>query len=645
MLIRHAILPPLIRIVLFGLFGFAVTRLNLYLSYPDYFNVLNTNEVAIAFLKGIQFDIATLATTCLLFFILLLLPFKAIQKNRIRLLASYAIGIILFILFAYSLIDTSYFGEVKRHIGSEILNISHDIGAISGIAFSSRLGDTIRGVFILLGLWLIWSFFVIKPIKQSTAYLPSSIIIRLICFLLGAAFLVFAIRGFIPKGRPLNIADAFTQNGKLQQANLILNPTYLTFRESQKRLHQTPLKLVDKETLSTFEHNNPQFFTWQNPQAIPSKKNIVFILLESWTYKYIDSLSGSHYQATPFFDSLVKQSQVWDNYYAAGQRSIIGIQSVLSSIPALPNEPTIGFGLEIKQMSRIADIANQYNYRTIMMQTSNRRSFQMENIAKAQGFSEYYGKEDIPIIRDYPQEPPHFGWDYDSLQFLANQLINGKGQQPFFTFFFSGTTHEPFPRLPAEFEIYPHHQRQESGYLNALRYSDWSLQQFFNRIENEPWFKDTIFIFSADHTLNLLKDNPSCASNDKQCETATAISNEDFHIPLLIYTPDGSLAPVRHSSLASQYDLLPTMVDLLGFKEKIHTFGHSLFDTQQKDFVYLFQNDLLGMSTANQWLFFNEKGIQAQSGALDENTLEHLHRLKLKLQYADELIRHNKWAD
>src|SRR5699024_12731034 len=61
--------------------------------------------------------------------------------------------------------------------------------------------------------------------------------------------------------------------------------------------------------------------------------------------------------------------------------------------------------------------------------------------------------------------------------------------------------------------------------------------------------QNTIFIFTADHTLNSL---PS--ENLK----------EQFHIPLIVYSPDGSLPAKRESQFASQYDLLPTMLDLLG---------------------------------------------------------------------------------
>lgn len=636
-----------IRFFLFSLFAFLVCRGYLYFTYADYFSSLTLEQIVIALIKGAQFDSATIASSGAIFFLLLCLPFRFFQKPLSRRISLYLLSAWLFILVGYCLVDVSYFGEVKRHIGAEILNIGSDIGAITAIAFSSRLSHTLIGLVIIALLGLIGYFFVLRAEERVSRRPQLSFGARLLSCLGVIVFMVIAIRGFIFQGRPINLSDAFTQQGSLEQANLILNPVYLSFRESKNRLQQKPLELVPEQDLQAFVQANPDVFDWQNAHAQASGKNIVFILLESWTSRYIDSLSGSAYKVTPFFDQLIQKSQVWDHYYAAGQRSIIGIQAALTSVPVLPSQATIGFGLELKNFSRIADIAKQNNYQTLMMQTSKRRSFQMENIAKALGFEHYYGQEDIPLLLNYPQEQPHFGWDYEGLQFLASQLstLSEAGKRPFFAFIFTGTTHEPFAHLPSQFETYPHDSRSESGYLNTLYYSDWSLQEFFKRVEKEPWFKNTIFILSADHTLNT-KIEPPVVDDSAKASREEAISAEDFHIPLLIYAPDGSLKPERHHNLASQYDLFPSMMDLLGFKQDIKTFGQSLFSPESLNNhhreIYLLQGDVLGMlNTQHEAVFFNEQGIQQIEPG--QNVQQDLERLKLKLQYADELLRHNQW--
>lgn len=616
-----------LKIIFLSLFSFLLCRLALYWMYPNYFSSLDFGEVISGFIKGVQFDSATTMLFLSPLLILLSLPFKWIQHSWIKSALAWVACFVLLGLLVYCLGDLAYFGEVQRHIGAEILNLSADKAALVEIALSSRLEHTIYGSLFLILLTLLWYVVIIRPLKNPTNFSTSWIVKGLAWF--GLALLYFVLfRGMILTSRPINLSDAFT-GSKLQQANLALNPVYTSYREIKNRLKQQPLRYASQQDLQNFAKNNPLVFQWHKPNNQPTQKNIVLILLESWSYKYIDGLSGSQYNVTPFMDSLISKSQVWDNYYAAGQRSIIGIQAILSSLPALPNQPTLGFGLELNQMSKIAEIANRYNYRTVMMQSSARRSFHMDSIANALGFQEYYGKEDIPLLREYPQEQPRFGWDYDALQFF-NQKISEKSEKPFFAFMFTGTTHEPFPKIGQEFELYPHDAKNEYGFLNTLKYSDWALEQFMKAAEKQDWYKNTIFIFTSDHTLNAESDDSLL---------------QKFHIPLVIYTPDGSLIPKREQRLASQYDLFPSIMDLLGFNQPIYTYGKSLFTEEPSEQIMVNQGDIIGMITSTNWLGFTEQGIQVQLKELTQADQLLLQNLQLKMQYADQLLRNDNWTN
>ena len=618
-----------VRIILFALLAFGACRVGLYGVHWDYFSPLSGAEVAKGLLKGVQFDSATVMLFCAPMLLLLSLPFRAIQQTKCRSILVWLCGVMILLMCAYSLGDLTYFGEVQRHIGAEVLNLGADQGALFEIALSSRLPYTLGSLALLIALGALWWRWVARPLK-TPARLPAKKWQRLAVWLLLALLYFVLFRGMVLSSRPINLSDAFT-GSKLQQANLALNPVYTSYRESRNRLKAQPLRYVSEAELQNFAQKQPLVFKWQHPNNQPTGKNVVLILLESWSYKYIDGLSGSRYGATPFMDSLIAKSQVWDNYYAAGQRSIIGIQAVLSSTPSLPSQPTLGFGLELKEMSRIAQIANQHNYRTLMMQSSARRSFHMDSIANALGFQEYYGKEDVPLVREYPVPQPRFGWDYDALQAFyhkLNQPQAGKSS-PFFAFMFTGTTHEPFPKIGAEFELYPHDDQGENGFLNTLRYSDWALQQFMSAAEKAPWYHNTIFIFTADHTLN-------AASSDSLPAR--------FHIPLVIFSPDGSLAPKRSTELASQYDLFPSIMDLLGFNQPIYTFGKSLFSNEKSDSVMLNQGDMIGIVTPTSWAGFTTDGVKAQAVNFSAETDTALPQLKLKMQYADQLLRENRWV-
>ncbi|MFU2053557.1 LTA synthase family protein [Gallibacterium anatis] len=617
-----------VKLLIFSIFLFLFFRLLFIGLYPDYFlDQISIKELLQSFLYGIRFDLNISVIFLSPILLISILPFSIIGSLRFQKVLSY-FSLIVFIVFSIiSLIDLAYFGEVYRHLGREIFLVNKDIGFLFDVAFKSRLLYTISG-FIILGMIILsYIAFIIYPLKKSVNLNSSSIFSRI---LLGTSFLIFCFwlaRGMIIQGRPISYADAFENTISASQANLVLNSPFVVWKQFRKQEKLGPINLLTDKEKDQISFRDDVFLFQSNEKE--NYKNIVFILLESWSYKYIDGLAHRNYNVTPFIDSLIEKSMVWDNYYAAGKRSIIGIQAVLSSVPALNNHPVLGFGLELNKISRIGKILNDHQYRTIMMQTSNRRSFNVNSIANVLGFQEYYGKEDVPIIKKYPQEPPHFGWDYDSLQFLLNKLNETPESKPFFAFLFTGSTHEPFADAGKEFHIYPHDQSNENGFLNTLRYSDWSLEQFMKAAEKQPWYNNTIFIFTADHTLNSL---PS--ENLK----------EQFHIPLIVYSPDASLSAKRESQFASQYDLFPTILDLLGIDTPISTFGQSLLHPKTTTpTLFVGNGQIIGMiSPAGTATFLEQKQLSISND--NDELRQQILKFKQRVTLADMMLDNNQWA-
>lgn len=597
---------------------FAALRLALRAAYPHYFA---DTHLLPALLTGARFDLklAVIALApCLLWWL--------VPTRRARVATAWLAFALLVVLLGLGIADLAYFGEVSRHIGSDLLNIGGDIGSIIGIAFGSRLIYTLAALAAFAALAYCWQRSVIRiaraPIKGSL----KSIIPQSLVLLMGYVFLA---RGMELTGKPLNSIDAFNGNGQ-SQANLTLNGALVTLQALNDRRAAAPLRYLDDATAQRIAAAHPHPFRYQTSNP-PSRKNVVIILLESWSYKYIDALAGKGYRATPHMDALIAQSQVWTNFYAAGQRSIIGIQASLTSVPALPNRQPIGFGLELNNMSRIAEIAQKQGYRTLMLQTSNRRSFHIDGVAKAIGFQEYYGKEDVPIIRQYPQDPPPFGWDYDSLMYFGKQISSKP--EPFFAFFFSGTTHEPYARTGKEFDIRPHAETGENGFLNTLQYSDWAIAQFMQYAAQQPWHNNTIYIFMADHTRN----EPIRSDSVR----------EQYHIPLIVYHPQWQ--PEKHGELASQYDILPTLADWLGIQQPVYTFGRSLAASNRP----AANSELpLMLNHGDDGYILSPNGIAPLApGSLKPLDSNHSSAWQQDWQYeqwriqtADQKLRHNQWA-
>jgi arylsulfatase A-like enzyme len=101
-----------------------------------------------------------------------------------------------------------------------------------------------------------------------------------------------------------------------------------------------------------------------------------------------------------------------------------------------------------------------------------------------------------------------------------------------------------------------------------LHYSDYALKVFFDLARQQPYFEDTIFLFVADHSR----------THDK-----FTMSNQ-HHIPFLIYAP-GYVDAGTSATVASQLDILPTVLGLLNLSASHASFGRDLTATRDEGFA------------------------------------------------------------
>ena len=597
----------------------------------EYFAQLSMSQILHSLALGIRFDlsIGTLLYAPFLIILLISQCFSFhVKVVRFVLWGAFFLQAILWLL---CLANIAYFGEVYRPLGNEVLLLVNDVDFLLALASGSRLLALLMAIGLVVCLAIAWKKVVVKHalnVRLEGQYVSRGINAFVIVLL---AFI--CIRGFEFSSRPLSISDAYSLGSEVQAA-LMMNGSFSVVHNTRRALKEkrNDIHYLSEEELKFMSNEwEALSFTRAIPKYYSTPRNVVFILLESWSYQYIDGLSGTQYGATPFMDTLIKDSRVWTNAYAAGQRSIEGMQAVLTSVPLLEGQDVIGFGLEQNRLTKIGTEAQQEGYNTVFMQTSKRRSFQVNAVAGALGFEHYFGLEDFPKSRDYPDDS-RFGWDYEGLMFFADYLNTPKNvEAPFFGFFFTGTTHEPFPDPGSDFHIYPHNEDWQNRYLNTLKYSDWALEQFMNKMKAHPNYLNTTFVFMADHVLR--------ASMKSRYAT--------FHIPLMIYTPDGSVPAKFTSEYVSQYDLLPTLSSLLGINQEISTFGRSLLTEEYlaSDGVFSKQGGIGVWLEPNSWFTFNtESGADLEFSHQNEAALYSSKMIKLKLQKASQLLKVNQWG-
>lgn len=568
--------------ILIGLFIFTIIRLVILVAYFDLFNECSAFNIFLSALHGIRFDASIFLTLISPFIVLLILP---INSNIFQKIIYWAMFPVYVFITVYLIIDAVYFGYVSRHLAGEFATLGNDyefIWTMTKTYFYIVLPALV--VIVISGYF--WNKLASIKVKNRDNT-KKGLIKSSIYFILIAGVVFIFIRGSIAT-KPISTINAFV-SGNNALANLTLNGLftslrYMTNNKSSENIYTFYEDEKAHQFIMSLKHSN-----CEKPFQNIEKPNIIFILLESWSSYYVDAFSGSNMQLTPNLNRLSSEGLMFINHYSPERRSISAIQAILLGIPPMDNIPKLGSGLEtIAGSGNLANTLHKNGYDTIFIQASKRNSFYLDIIAKSIGFNEYYGKEDMEKILDYPDySASKFGWDYETYMKLA-ETLKGKGKdKPFFAFLFTGTTHIPYAEPNKINKVYPHDKNNEDGFKNTLIYADWSLGEFIKKIENEDYFKNTIFIFTADHVLG---------NFEKQSFP------DDYKVPLVLWHP----AFKEHKKITAttnHVDFPPTILALADLNnDNSEYIGENIFCKNDESYSIIHTWASAAIIRNNEWL-------------------------------------------
>lgn len=605
--------------ILIGLTIFTIIRLIIFTAYFDLFKENSAWSIFVAILHGIRFDTSIFLTIISPFIVLLLLPINSQTYHKI---IYYIMFPVYAIITIYLVIDAVYFGYVSRHLAGEFAALGNDYEFIFTMAKTYFWMVFIVIAFITLCGYF-WKKFADLKVNDI-AYSKNSIIKQALYFILiGGIVFIFIRSSFDIK--PISTINAFV-SGNNSLANLTLNGLFTSLR------YMTENKSISSDIYSFYDDKDAHDFILSlkhknctHPFQNIEKPNIIFILLESWSSYYVDAFSGSNMQLTPNLNRISSEiggGIMFMNHYSPERRSISAIQAILLGIPPMDNIPKLGFGLEtIAGSGNLASSFNKNGYETIFIQSSKRNSFYLDIIAKSIGFKEYYGMEDIKQILDYPDyKASQFGWDYETYMKLADTLKDKGKEKPFFAFLFTGTTHIPYAE-PNKINVrFPHDANSENGFKNTLIYADWSLGEFIKKIENEEYFKNTIFIFTADHVLG----------NFEKQEFP-----DDFKVPLVVWSPSFKNHQ-KITATTNHVDLPPSILGLSGLNNNTEDYiGEDIFCKDNESYSIIHTWSSAAIIRNNEWLKHSFK-YMLESNPKDMDKAEKEYLSKILLSYYQE---------
>jgi phosphoglycerol transferase MdoB-like AlkP superfamily enzyme len=444
--------------------------------------------------------------------------------------------------------------------------------------------------------------------------------------------------------KPMRPADAFLDDNSVS-GYLVLNTPYNIIQSAaQDDINSFSFMTDDKAeeiTRKMFAGSNEEFidsnyvFLRKHAGNKPEKNyNVVVIIMESWSALYSGSITGKK-TYTPFFDSIAAKGMLYTNFFANGFRSVEALPSIFVSIPSVFNSPIISSSSEINKFRGIGSILKEEGYFTTFHHGAVTGSMGFNGFTKISGFDKYYGMEDYPD----PDGNDNDGvWGiYDEPFFLKTANDISGFNEPFCSVIFSLSSHDPF-KIPAERIDMMKEYSSESENEQSVRYSDHSLRKFFEKAAAEPWFKNTIFLITSDHTYYVSRFD----------------FYSQYHIPMLIYSP-GKIDAGRNIQVASHADILPTIIDLLGLETNHSSMGRSLlsnlpgryaFEKFGSDYCIISDSMVLSDDFSKPYRLYNylkDPEIKTNIVTSNESTAKDLDiKLKAFLQTSSDALKNDR---
>ena len=628
---------------------FSFTRLFFYFFNLSLFSDVSFGELMKALIVGIRFDISVVIYFNLLIILMHLLPVgKVYNSKTYQWIILYYFVIVNALLLLINLGDAVFFHFTLKRSTIDVVKFIFISGDVLNL-LPHFIIDYWFVPFLFIGILLILAFGNRLIDKRNSGTHSrntlKTVALQLLVMLVLLGISLIGARGGL-QGRPLSIMHA-SSNTNAKLAPIVLNTPFtlmVTYGHESipERTYFSDEELPKYYQVVKQKHTTKPFKT----------KNIVFLLLESFSKEYVGSLS--HYKGyTPFLDSLIGQSIVFTNAFSNGYRSMDAMPAMLMSVPCLMNDPIITSAYSTDKFTALAEILKTKSYTTAFFHGGNEGTLGLDGFAKLSGFDQYFGRT------EYNNDDDNDGYwgTYDEpfLQYVIKNIDSFP--EPFFVTEFTLSSHYPYS-LPGKYE-----NKFKEGPLRihrVVRYTDYALKRFFEVARTKPWFNNTIFVISADHPAQSVipskADNIKDENNlpDEELLQYYKNSSGRYAIPMLIYAPGDSSLKGKVATTIQQADIMPTVLNMLQYDKPYIAFGNDVFDSTAVHAAFHYVNGLYQITSGDYCLLFDgEKAValyeKSDVGHLDnllekeaEKTLELENILKAYLQEFSHRLRENK---
>ena len=596
-------------------------RVIFYLLNTDTLGPMTRAEVPALVRGSLLFDTAGACYCYCLFTVLSLLPLRARGRQWYRRLLFWTWLVPGIVIVLTNLADTVYFHYAKKRVTVDELHFADNDN--TGHILWKAAGE--NWYLVLIAIVLVWGmvrlYRLVKPapvrIRSGWAFVLTGSLMTLV----SAVLLVGGMRGGLSHAiRPIAMSNAAQYALSPAKASVVLSNPFCILRTiSNKKISYVRYFPDERELAARFSPcRYPAADSLRHDRFGTQRgKNILIFVLESFSYEHSAYLNPELYKGeasyTPFLDSLMREGYLFRRGYANGRKSIDALPSVLSSIPSFKT-PFVVTPQSLGETRGLGRLLGEEGYSTWFFNGSENKSMGFVAYAKLSGVENARTREDYEAKMGRRDYDGYWGiWDGPFMQYMARELDTVP--KPFFATIFTLSSHHPFV-VPEGYENMLPEGRTKVQ--RPVAYTDRSLRDFFDYARRQPWYENTLFVFTADHVSSEVYGDESKAPTGNS------------HIIFFLYTPDGSLRG-DDPHVAQQIDLMPTLLGLTGYDKPYFAYGQDIFEIRadsarvsERAFAINYLNESFQWITDSTAMFF------------DEHEVTHLFDLE-----RDPLERHN----
>ena len=549
-----------------------------------------------AFVRGVWFDnvVGCYILIVPLVVVLLAACFDRFQSGWRR-FAQWWFVVFYVIVLAISASNIPYYAYFAKNINSSIFNWFGYANTTAGMVVGESSYWLYIALFFLTTLLYIGGVVLLRRyfdrlIGQGRRELLSARIIalRVILTLCLAGLCIFGIRGRVGYN-PIKISEAYyCQDPFLNQLGIAPAFNLLTSWLDDLRPENKELHLMAYDEAITYarkrlgiegETDSANVLKRHiEADSVQMKPNIVIILMESMSASFLHTL-GQPKQITPTLDSLYQCSWAFTRCYSAGIHTNHGITASLYSFPALMMRNLMK-GTVTPRRHGLPSVLKELGYHNMFFMTHESQYDNMNAFLRTNGYDDVYSQEDYPMDERVNAfgVSDHFLFDY------GLQRINEAARQdtPWMATLLTISNHPPYV-IPEWFK-----PRSKNEEYQIVEYADWCIGDFLAKARREAWYQNTLFVIMADHGKIV-------------GQVDSELPESYNHIPLIIFGP--GVTPHLSDELATQIDVMPTVLGLLGAGYDFDGFGVNLLKTSREKVFYT-ADDQVAARDANGRLLF-----------------------------------------